>query len=315
MRDQSARIQHEQASGIRNGAVQLPSGAHAGPDAIRELIPVVLLHVAQSVAQCRCQLGAVADQRTLLPHDGRQLAQHQGGVQRHVRLVTTVLGDQLVVKGDREQPADAQIHVVVGAGIHRRVEPADVVEHAPPEHHHSGHANAVAAQQFEVHVPARRSPLRVGHQRSAVAGDVAAGAGNESERRIGGQPDAIDIDRFGHQSIVRVEKDHELSVTSRESGIPRRGEPRVLLLDVADRVPGGHGGRLIRRAVVDDDHLDGGIRLPQHAFNRVREEVGLPETGDHDRHQARRAVPGSRLWRDGSHLSRALSGAAATRHS
>jgi hypothetical protein len=312
--DQTARIQHQQAPGVRDCAVQLFPRADTRPDSVGELVSVILLHVGQSLAKDRGKLGAVADVLALFPHDCRQLAQHQRWVQRHVGFVAPVLGNELAVKGDREQAAHAQIHVVVGAGIHSRVKGADMIEYPPPEHHHARHADAVAAEQFRVQVRGRNL-LRIRQERRAVAGDVAAGAGDEGERRIGGQSSAVDPQRVGKKTIVGVQKHDELPLTALESRIARRGESLVLLLEIADAITRCNSGGLVRRAVVDHDHLDVGIRLPQHAVDGVREEVRLAETWDHDRDQAWHSARPRRLRRHGCHGSRTRSRAFATRHS
>jgi hypothetical protein len=111
-------------------------------------------------------------------------------------------------------------------------------------------------------------------------------ARHRRRRRIG--PEKFELRRrlLRHPSIVVVEKRQEVAGGFLEAPIARHR--RACRASEADRPhaavfgaqPSDDAGRVVIRAVVDDDHVEVALRLLQHASNRARETIATVSGGD-----------------------------------
>ena len=140
-------------------------------------------------------------------------------------------------------------------------------------------------------------------------------APRECRARVGVEAGEPGGERVGQQAIVGVEKDEVLAARVPQTGVAGRRETLVLLADVAHvGIAGGDGGRLVGRAVVDDDRLDAAVRLAAHAVDRLAEKVAVVEARNDDRHERRvcrrtgahRRVPRRRRMRGGARTAGVL---------
>src|SRR5439155_21357769 len=91
--------------------------------------------------------------------------------------------------------------------------------------------------------------------------------------------------------VIGVEKADVLASREADPGVAGRRESTVLLPEGADPVAvrGQDPRRLVRRSVIDDDHLDGFIPLGQRAIDRLPDEECAVPSGD-DRGEPYQAI-------------------------
>ena len=87
------------------------------------------------------------------------------------------------------------------------------------------------------------------------------------------------------QPIIGIKEDDIGRDTCAQSRIAGSRKPLIVLPDVSNRpIPMGDFGRLVGRAIVDDDDVKAPVGLPQDALNRFAQIVRLIKAGNDDRH-------------------------------
>ena len=100
---------------------------------------------------------------------------------------------------------------------------------------------------------------------------------------VGVERVAADREGVREESVVGVEEDDGVAGGGREAGVSRRGETLPPLTQAPHLwVSAGDLGRIVLRAVVDDDDVGRRAGLRQDALERVREEPPLIEARDDD---------------------------------
>ena len=213
--------------------------------------------------------------------DVERAAQHARPIGRHVAAVQPVCGYEIRIAGHRKPARHAQIHVVVLAPPQPFVESARRDQQVTPVHHRRVHGDEVPAQQLRIGRVARG--LESLADLAAVLVDVAMPAVDESAVGRTMETGEPRFDGAWLEPIVGVEKHDQRRVDGGEPGIPRRGQAAVLLADQPDAGKPRHDRRrIVRRAVVHDDHGVGRARLRADAAERLLEKMRVVVRRNHD---------------------------------
>ena len=96
--------------------------------------------------------------------------------------------------------------------------------------------------------------------------------------------------------VVRIQKRHVFAAGFPQPVVPGPGRAAVALAEDPDPagVAGQPFGRIVGRAVIDDDHLDWRVGLGEHAFDRLHNIAALLYVGVMTLTSFCRAMPGSR---------------------
>jgi hypothetical protein len=95
----------------------------------------------------------------------------------------------------------------------------------------------------------------------------------------------LDAARDGgaQEAIVGIEKQHIGTLTDLQSTVACRGNPSVLLSNQTDCwVALCDCGRLISRAVIDDDHFEGAVGLIIQTLERTAQVISLVKARNDD---------------------------------
>ena len=86
------------------------------------------------------------------------------------------------------------------------------------------------------------------------------------------------------QGVVGVEKHHDRAVGLGKASIERGALSLIALIDAPDPIAEAvdHVARFVRRPVIDDDHLDVGVRLTQRRIDCRPDEAGIVEVVNDD---------------------------------
>src|SRR5262249_32000459 len=94
------------------------------------------------------------------------------------------------------------------------------------------------------------------------------------------------FDRVGDKTVVGIEKHKALADTVPQSSVTGCRQPLIDLSDIAHSgIPRNDRGGVGRRAAVHHHDLQLRIRLGQHAFDRLPQEMGLLVARDYHRHK------------------------------
>ena len=90
------------------------------------------------------------------------------------------------------------------------------------------------------------------------------------------------------QTVIGVEEDDICADALGETGVASRRQPTVPLVQATHtRVATGDGLRVVWRSIVNDDDLEMGIGLGEHALDGIAQEMRLPIARDDDRDNGR----------------------------
>lgn len=113
-------------------------------------------------------------------------------------------------------------------------------------------------------------------------------SGHQCDVWMRGEGTQACVERMRKQSIVRIEKDGVMARDVFEAFVSRRARALVALSDAPHGpVPRRDCDRIVGGPVVDNDNLDGRVRLRQDTFDSLPEELRLVVAGDHNRDELR----------------------------
>jgi hypothetical protein len=195
----------------------------------------------------------------------------------HLVCVDPVPDNRLVQVRERERRWDSQPEIEVLCGCERRAIAAGGVEGVAPHGHRRVHERSRvgerAADGFVVQ--------RIRHFCELPSGgvDEEHGAADYAEPRVLQQPRHLRLEPARERRVVCVEPGDERSLRERDASVQRGRIAAVRRMDDPDprirgRVRVEDRGRVVGRAVVDDDQLPGVERLAEDAVDRLPQVRG-----------------------------------------
>jgi hypothetical protein len=180
------------------------------------------------------------------------------------------------------RPSDIEVQLIVIAGIQRLIEAADVLNRRPFVDDRRARPDVAILQQLGVMIlgyerllpPADHLPIFPNVPRHP------SGKGYARTRLQSLYPH---LNSVLEQAIVGVQKDDKGAERLGQAEITCCRDTPIGLAQGADiGITPCHDPGVVGRAIVDNDHLNPGISLPEDAFYGLGKEVGLVEAGDDD---------------------------------
>jgi dTDP-4-dehydrorhamnose reductase len=283
---QRCRVAGKRSYEVRQGAAPFTGlPGNAGQDPV------------ESTERASAQMGDLGVREKCLAQREEHVSLEDVDACRHVGAVDAVLEQGFRHEGNRAGTRDPIAEIPVGGERKSLVEPSQHLELVATDRH------GAAACQEDRAIQEEELLLDVAFLtiESFVDGiprgvDVPKAAVGQTDAWVGDEAIHLALELGRHPTVVAVEERKEVSSRGSRPAISGSSNAGVGLPDrqdsVSERFEYCRG--VIRGPVIDDDHLERRLRLPERALDGFGQEAGLVVGGDHDRHGRAAGHPSER---------------------